>query len=315
MNTAVITVVHGRASHLENQLRGLQRSHRVPDQHVIVAIEDPTVPETVAGCGAVASVVRCEATGAHLPVANARNIGARNAISRGAELLVFLDVDCIPGADLVGRYREVAAQREHRGALLCGPVSYLPPAGRGGYDIASLDRHRSPHPARPAPPDGAVLNSTTYELFWSLSFAVTTSTWQRIGGFWSGYRGYGAEDTDFGQRAAALGIPMRWIGGAHAFHQHHPVTDPPVEHLVDIVRNATLFHQRWGWWPMTGWLDQFENLALIYRDQQGRPHLRSDPTLSAPCTSLSTMHACCTSGRHPAARGNQCDSGCSERFH
>jgi hypothetical protein len=24
---------------------------------------------------------------------------------------------------------------------------------------------------------------------------------------------------------------------------------------------------------MTGWLDQFEELALIYRDQQGRPHL------------------------------------------
>jgi hypothetical protein len=40
---------------------------------------------------------------------------------------------------------------------------------------------------------------------------------------------------------------MRWIGGAHAFHQFHPVSDPPVQHLYDIVRNAEIFHQRWGW--------------------------------------------------------------------
>ncbi|MDZ4233227.1 MAG: galactosyltransferase-related protein, partial [Dietzia sp.] len=173
---------------------------------------------------------------------------------------------------------------------------------------------RDPHPARPAPPNGVVLNSTTYELFWSLSFAVTAPTWQHIGGFWPGYRGYGAEDTDFGQRAAALGIPLRWIGGAHAFHQHHPVSDPPVEHLVDIVRNATLFHQRWGWWPMTGWLDQFENLALIYRDQQGRPHLRSDHTLSVPSTSISDTNDTFPAGMSEAEHGNCCDSALSREM-
>ncbi|MDT5066318.1 MAG: hypothetical protein QOK02_2473 [Mycobacterium sp.] len=273
MKTAVVTVVHGRAAHLRNQLAGLQRSGRTPDLHVIVAVEDRTVPGIIAECRAKATVVHCRAPGARLPIGHARNIGVRTALDEGAELLVFLDVDCIPSADLVGRYHEVAGQREHRDGMLCGPVTYLPPCGPDGYDIANLDRNRDPHPARPAPPDGVVILSTNYELFWSLSFAVTAPTWRHIGGFWAEYRGYGAEDTDFGQRAAALGVPLQWVGGAHAFHQYHPVSDPPVEHLADIVRNATLFYQRWGWWPMTGWLDQFEELALIYRDQQGRPHL------------------------------------------
>jgi hypothetical protein len=59
---------------------------------------------------------------------------------------------------------------------------------------------------------------------------------------------------------------MRWVGGADAFHQYHPVSDPPIEHLDDIVRNAAIFHQRWGWWPMQGWLREFEARGLIRRD-------------------------------------------------
>jgi GT2 family glycosyltransferase len=288
MKTAVITVVHGRTTHLRNLLRGLQSSHQPPEQHVIVAVEDSTVTDTVADCSAQATVVPCRAPGVHLPMAHARNLGARTALGEGAELLVFLDVDCIPAPSLIGRYREVAAQRAHRDALLCGPVTYLPPCGPDGYDIASLDAHPDPHPARPAPPDGTVITNTAYELFWSLSFALTAPAWHRIGGFWPGYSGYGGEDTDFGQLAFASGVPLCWVGGAHAFHQHHPVSDPPVEHLADILRNATLFHQRWGWWPMGGWLDQFDKLALICRDQQGRPYLKTRAPLPFPHGSNTT---------------------------
>ena len=46
--------------------------------------------------------------------------------------------------------------------------------------------------------------------------------------------GYGAEDTDLGQRFRALGLGLGWVGDAPAYHQHHPVSDPPVEHVADI---------------------------------------------------------------------------------
>jgi hypothetical protein len=90
-------------------------------------------------------------------------------------------------------------------------------------------------------------------------------------GFCTQYRGYGAEDTGFAQTASAAGIPTRSVGDAHAFHQHHPVSDPPVEHLHDIVRNAQVFHHRWGWWPMTGWLNAFHDIEAIKRAADSRP--------------------------------------------
>jgi hypothetical protein len=46
-----------------------------------------------------------------------------------------------------------------------------------------------------------------------------------------------------------------------------------VEHVHDIVRNATTFHRRWGWWPMIGWLNAFEQRGLIVRDKDCRPRV------------------------------------------
>jgi GT2 family glycosyltransferase len=270
MRTAIVTIAHGRGHHLCRQLDGMGRSTRPPDIHVIVAVDDPELAEIVTATGSPAHVVECNDAAGPLPIAAARNTGAQAALNRGAEVLVFLDVDCIPSPDMVARYHAAAADSRHRTALLCGPVTYLAPPNHGGYP-ANLEHLIDPHPARPAPPDGDVVASTDYALFWSLSFALTASTWRRIGGFCTRYRGYGAEDTDFAQTASAAGIPMRWIGGAHAFHQFHPVSDPPVEHLHDIVRNAEIFHQRWGWWPMEGWLAAFHERGLIIRAADGRP--------------------------------------------
>ena len=100
----------------------------------------------------------------------------------------------------------------------------------------------------------------------ALSFAVAADTWQRLGGFCEEYAGYGGEDTDLARSARARGIGLGCVGGARAYHQHHPVSSPPVEHLDDILRNGRLFHERWGEWPMTGWLEEFERRGLIRRE-------------------------------------------------
>ncbi|MGK2882120.1 MAG: glycosyltransferase family 2 protein [Mycobacterium sp.] len=271
MKTAVITAVHGRGTHLRRQLAGLECSSRPTDLHIVVAIDDPEVRNIVTATGSAALVIGCNSADGPLPVARARNLGAEAALQAGAELLVFLDVDCIPAVALIERYHRAAGLPGHAWALLCGPVTYLEPSGPPGYVLDTLERQVNPHPARPAPAADEIVVSTDYALFWSLSFAVTPATWHRIGGFCERYRGYGGEDTDFAQCAAAAGVGMRWVGGAHAFHQHHPVSDPPVEHVDDIVRNGAIFHERWGWWPMTGWLNAFEDLGLIERDPCGRP--------------------------------------------
>ena len=260
VRTAAVTVVHGRHDHLTVQEAGLARSQVRPDVRCLVSISDPAIRSLAS---AHAEVVECDSTAVGLPLALARNLGARRAMDLGAELIVFLDVDCVPGATLIGRYVDAYA-RVAGDALFAGPVTYLPPAPEG-YRLESLAEQTDPHPARPAPPEGELVTEPNHDLFWSLSFAVSAATWRRIGGFDERYVGYGAEDTDFASTAAALGIPLIWVGGAHAYHQHHPVSNPPIEHLEAIVANASIFHTRWGRWPMTGWLDAFERNGVLTR--------------------------------------------------
>ncbi|SIR89981.1 glycosyltransferase family 2 protein [Williamsia sterculiae] len=265
--TAVITVVSGRHRHLTAQLSGLQASTTPVDTHVVVAMDDPHIRPLVASADPRAMVIEVSRVRGGLPLASARNRGAEAALAAHADLLVFLDVDCIPDPAMIGRYRE-AARRTTGPVLLCGPVTYLPPRD-SDWTAAELRAHRQPHSARPDPPDGVLEVGADPDLFWSLSFAVTGETWSRVGGFHEDYRGYGGEDTDFASTAAALDIPVVWVGGADAYHQHHPVSAPPVEHLDDIVRNAEVFHRRWDRWPMTGWLEAFETAGLIRRSARG----------------------------------------------
>lgn len=268
MRTAVVTIAANRDAHLRLHLRSLTRSSLPAHEHVVVAIGDPSVADVVASEGSTARLRWIAHDRGPLPLAHARNVGAAAALSGGAELLVFLDVDCIAGRTMLRRY--VDAAQCHRNALLCGPVTYLPPPGSSGYDLDHIHELHRPHPARPAPPAGTVLTGTNYDLFWSLSFAVAADTWHRIGGFCTEYTGYGGEDTDLAHTAAAAGVGLRWVGGADTFHQYHPVSDPPVEHLRDILTNATVFHRRWGRWPMQRWLRAFEKLGLITYDPMDR---------------------------------------------
>ena len=262
--TAVVTIVRGRHAHLYRQLPAV-----APTRQVLVAMGDPEVRTLAVETPTAVVVELTLSPQPELPLARARNVGAERAIADGAQLLIFLDVDCIPGPTMAERYVAAALTREHGDALLCGPVSYLPPAPAQGYDLERLAELARPHPGRPNPGDGEVLPAQDRSLFWSLSFALRSSTWQRIGGFDEAYTGYGGEDTDFVERAHRAGVGMRWVGGAHAFHQHHPISSPPVEHVRAIVRNAQIFHQRWGWWPMSGWLDQFAERGLVRYDAQG----------------------------------------------
>lgn len=259
MRTAVVTVVHGRHDHLARQLAGLARQTRPADDHVVVAMGDPGVRAVV---GERARVVDLPA-GRRLPLAAARNAGAAAALAEDAAHLVFLDVDCIPAPELVARYSAVAQD----GVVDSGPVSYLPPAD--DYDLDGLADLADPHPARPVPADGEVLRAEDHRLFWSLSFALTAPTWTRLGGFCEAYAGYGGEDTDFAETAHAAGVGLRWVGGAAAFHQHHPVSRPPVEHLDDVLVNGRVFADRWGWWPMQGWLEAFAERGLVRRSGEG----------------------------------------------
>jgi GT2 family glycosyltransferase len=261
----VVTIAHGRHAHLAAQHRSLARGSRLPDHYVVVAMDDDAIHEHREGALANRVVRLGRAGGDALPLAAARNTGVRTALDDGAEVVVLLDVDCLAGAALVAAYADVVASRPQW--IWSGPTTYLPPPPPEGYpaDPAGLADWDDPHPARPRPRPGELAHTTDPDLFWSLSFAVHRDTWTRTGGFCEDYTGYGGEDTDFARTALAAGVGLGWVGSARAYHQHHPVSSPPVEHLDDILRNCHLFHERWGEWPMRGWLEKFEEQGLVRR--------------------------------------------------
>ncbi len=258
---ALVTIAHGRHDHLRAQLHHVGRGTCLPDHHVVVSMDDPDIAEIANPYPA--QVVSLDADRTALPLAAARNLGARTALDAGADILVFLDVDCLPGPQLIRRYADVAIDSVQAPAIWSGPVHYLPALGPGRSTYTQSDLVRSePHSARPAPRGDALVRESRLELFWSLSFALTADDWEQLGGFCEEYVGYGAEDTDLARVLAAQHGRLTWVGGATAYHQHHPTSSPPLQHVAAIVRNANIFQDRWGDFPMLGWLREFEARGL-----------------------------------------------------
>jgi N-acetylglucosaminyl-diphospho-decaprenol L-rhamnosyltransferase len=282
MRASVLTLVRDRVPHLAELVRALRRSRVEPIELLIAWMggEDPhrALPP---GLELPARVIVVD--GEEMPLARARNDLARAA--RG-ECLVFLDVDCIPGRDLVGAYAAVLAEHD---AIAVGRTLYLPP-GAGGEE-EELRRLAEPHPQRERLFSDGVRLDRRHEHFWSLNFAVRRSCFlERIGGFDEGYVGYGIEDTDFALRVRAREVPLAWVREAVAFHQHHPPTRQRADSIPALVRNAKRFQRSWGSWPARGWLEELSARGLIRWDE--RENVLEPTSLVEVATSAS----------HPAAR-------------
>lgn len=266
---AVVTIAHGRHQHLRRQRLGLLAGTRAPVVHVVVSMGDPAIAAVLdEEPGLHTDLVWLDAS-EKLPLARARNAGVARAAQLGASAVALLDVDCIPEPGLVGDYTSLLSQVPDAGpAVISGRVRYLPEGmTEADYTPERLELLGRDHPARIVPTEPLVPGDPT--MMWSLNLAMTIGDWDAVGGFDDSYVGYGGEDTDFGQRVAAAGGGMWWTARAGVFHQWHPTSSPPVQHVADIVTNANLFHARWGWYPMGGWLEKFQEMGLVELTDHG----------------------------------------------
>lgn len=251
---SVVTLAKGRAAHLRNVLRGLERQTQAPAEFIVAVMQDEPydLPETSF------PVRQIRVPGRELPLAAARNRGVDVATGEG---IVFLDVDCIPAPDLVADYARGLAELD---GLLMGEVLHLPEhATAGAWRYADLAVSAERHSDRRGPPATGIELCNDYRCFWSLNFAIRRDTFRALGGFDERYTGYGGEDTDFGKILDQSGTPIAWIKGALAYHQYHPHHMPPIHHLDSVVRNAELFEAKWGYRTMGHWLYAFRVMGLI----------------------------------------------------
>ncbi|RZK20907.1 MAG: hypothetical protein EOO86_02780 [Pedobacter sp.] len=247
MKVSVLTIVQGRVEALENMILGLIKSSILPDELIIVLMNEPE-RQLIKTPFLVRQITLWSKS--TLPLAAARNLAAQNAAH---PWLIFLDVDCIPAVNLVETYSSF----NQNGFLLNGKVRYLDKDDLSmGINTPDLHSMSKPDPVR------AGQTFLSHELFWSLNFSCSLADYQRIGGFDEGFSGYGAEDTDFAFQAKQKGIEMLLVD-AYAYHQYHESYSPPLNHFLDIISNAEVFYRKWGSWPMEGWLNAFQEMRLI----------------------------------------------------
>lgn len=276
MKLSVLTLVRHRRDHLVNLMKSLEAQQQRPEE-LVIAWMQPTRERNLPETSFPVQHVMVE--GEALPLARARNAAVEAA---SFEALVFLDVDCIASPGLIARYREALLTRP---ALYIGEVHYLPADAvrycdgdghdnknghdkqdshdGGAIDLDRLSELGERHPARPVLSSWEVRQEPDHGNLWGLSFALMRADHWRAGGMDEAYVGYGGEETDYAWRLAAANIPLYWLGGALAWHQHHPLHAPPYPQLEAIVANARRFHARWGHWCMDYWLGQFRDAGMI----------------------------------------------------
>ena len=150
-------------------------------------------------------------------------------------------------------------------------MTYLPPAPAGGYDLDDLPD--DPHP-RPARPGARRLAVGRRRRVGAVLVAVVRAVRRRPRARRRLLRGL----RRLRRRGHRL-RPARPRGRAGARLARlgarpppaPPGSRPPVEHADDIVRNASLFHRRWGWWPMGGLARRARRASASYAADDRRP--------------------------------------------
>lgn len=267
MNISVCTLAFGRENHLANLVRGLCANTRLPDE-LVVAVMQPALYRLPDAPFPVRQIMLGEDG---IPLAAARNRAANEA---KGDLLVFLDVDCIPHSRCLEDYARHAGVLD---GLMMGEVAYLPEgATRNGIDEARFEAVGVKHSERAGPPAGEHAPCRDFRCFWSLNFTMSKANFALTGGFDERFVGYGGEDTDFGRTIASREMPIWWVRGAKAYHQYHPHHMPPVHHLDSVLANARQFATKWGEPTMQHWLRAFVLMGLIERNGDDWRKLR-DP--------------------------------------
>lgn len=247
-NYSVVIIVKGRKVQLQNVLESLSLTSHTPNDIQVVAMDGETYDIQTFDLPVTFHTLE---TSAKLPLAQARNHGASQTQT---DRIIFLDVDCIIDPELPDLL--LAPLRDT--VITTAYPLYLPYVPTHG-DHSQLKKDGITHPGRASIEPNTPVQ---FQKFWSLVFAVTKSTFKRVGGFDESYTGYGAEDTDFAKTFDSKDVKLVFVEGT-VLHQYHTKYAPPIQYLADIVNNANTYAKKWGELPMGSWLESFETMSLV----------------------------------------------------
>lgn len=270
----MITAARKQPDDLLDQVGALARAVVAPDLHVVISMgdRDLTRGRVPLGHDRWETVVKAMPPGPRgaVPVL-ARQTGAEVAIDAGAEILVFLDADCLPSRHLVGRYRDaLTTLPDDVPTILCGLLVDPGPRPDAGYVWAELDELVASAPSTTALPAGAVEAEPDLSRFRSASFAVTTEHLRRLGGVVGRGGRAGDHDLDLASRLRAAGGRLAWLGGVTALRRPRSVEDISGPELATLARAASRYEQRWEQELSMPVLSAAQRTGLLRRDDSGQ---------------------------------------------
>src|SRR5438132_9536651 len=205
----VVIPTYNRCSLLVRSLTSLNVQTIPTEQYeVIVGVDGSTDETVVALRGFSAPYALQWVVQPNSGPAAASNTAARQATGN---VLIFLDDDQLAAPGLIEAHLE--AQKRLGDVLVQGLYPLAPGYRRRGaslmYErwllgaVSPIDRQ---HPSTPH--------------IWSANISLRRSTWAAVGGLDESFREYGGEDTDFGIRVAAGGVPVVFEPTALSYHMH-----------------------------------------------------------------------------------------------
>lgn len=236
----VITIVKNRVPQFYTLLKSLEASEQKPKELVVVWMTSPSSHSLVQS--EHFPVKHCFATTDTLPIARARN---RGAAATDAATLLFMDVDCVIHPKLLSEVSKNVSCGTTTGSVMT-ELEVIP--DHTGYEVLSrLPESRGPR-------QKALQHQQ--EGFQSSLFAVLREDFEKVDGFDENYAGFGIGDIDFATRCNRAGINHRTLPLV-TYKQYRNCRACPLNHLLDIVCNANLYKEKWGYYPKTQWLSTF----------------------------------------------------------
>lgn len=285
-NIAVLTTCRGTHDALLRQIDGLATGSLTPRLHVAISMGDRDLtrgrlPLSTDRWETIVKPVQTDHRS--VPVAAARNLAAQIAVEEGAEVLLFLECEMIPGSRTLERFYESArsgVEQSDGPVLWIGNILDLPEPQPLGvpYPMGRLHEIARPSPEdlaglRPLAP-GELDTDHPWDAFTGSAFAIRASDFEALGGFCADYTGRGLQDADLARVASEVGATLVRIGGATAYRQPVPAASP-AEQVRHALRHIDLWRERWGEYPQHPWLDRLVAGGLLASDGEGYQVIRT----------------------------------------
>lgn len=249
MKSSIITIVDSLGTGLTAQAAAIEASAIKPDEWVVVSLGPPRFDLSTSWPTKV-SYVDSESPRA---AAAARARGVRES---SAANLIFLDQGLIPHRELSQVFPRML---ETRDAIWMGTTT------RNDQQLS--DTLSTSNAAAFA----ARSITACYDQFRSGCFAITRTSYRKIGGFDPTFGGWDAEDIDFAYAARDRGIEFGIVGTlAVSLLPRVRLTN---EQVVPVVESARRFRSKWGEWPNVMRLRRLANLGLV-EFNAARDHIR-----------------------------------------